>query len=85
MVYKHKGGKMKTLLEQFNEMNKMSIFEINLQDYGLSDNEDYTYTHIMANECGLRCEGVDVEWDNNFSLNEHLQELFELWIEELSK
>ena len=49
---------MKTLLEQFNEMNKMSIFEINLQDYGLSDNEDYTYTHIMANECGLRCEGV---------------------------
>lgn len=76
---------MKTLLEQFNEMNKMPIFEINLQDYGLSDKEDYTYTNITANECGLGCDGVDMEWNNNFSLNEHLQELFALWIDELSK
>lgn len=76
---------MKTLLEQFNEVNKMPIFEINLKDYGLSDNDDYIYTNITANECVLECDSIGVEWDNNFSLDEHLQYLFELWIEELSK
>lgn len=74
------------LVEQFEEMKLMPIFEINLKDYGLSEEDEYIYTELTATKRGLRCSGgVGMEWDEVFSLDEHLGTLFELWIESLKE
>lgn len=62
-----------TLLERFNSMQAMPIFEIETPD---GDIEDYT---IEADETGLSILYTDVthEWDNNLSLDENIQMLID--------
>jgi len=70
-----------TLLDQFRNMDKLALFEINWSDYGLND--EWEIFTIQANEAGLFTNGYPmVEWDNTFSLDEHLQELFEIILED---
>ena len=71
---------MKTLIEEFNNISKMPIFEI---EY----NNEYFIYNIGATREGLETRGetmtLKVEWDDCFSLDEHLQSLYELCLEEL--
>lgn len=61
-----------TLKEQFEAMDRMPIIEINTADYIGG-----------ADDTGLRTNNIFVEWDNIFSLDEHLQSLHELIIEDV--
>jgi len=77
---------MKTeLLTQFEAMKAMPMFEIRYDDYGIEceDGDEYTYTYISADEDGVWCMDVYLSWDEYFSLDEHLQTLFEMYIERL--
>ena len=71
---------MKTLINEFNNMNKMPLFEI---EYG----EEYFIYNIKATKKGLETKGetqtIEIEWDECFSLDEHLQGLYSLCVEEL--
>jgi hypothetical protein len=72
---------MKPLLEQFNEIKLLPLLEI---EYGDGEFEIY---HIMADDIGLHAgdicntgflsRGITVEWDDNFSLDENLQALYD--------
>ena len=77
----NKVDKMK-LLTEFNNVTKMRMFEIEVKD-------EYALYDIQANEQGLYTYGhwgydddklplLLVEWDDCFSLDEHLQDLYEL-------
>ncbi len=69
------------LIEEFNNMDKLPMFEI---EY----NEEYFIYNITATESGLETQGesglITVDWDDTFSLDEHLQSLYELCYEELT-
>ena len=72
------------LLEQFDNMDKSPMFEINYLDYGITSKDEYVYTYISADEHGIWCDGdVYLAWDDTFSLDEHLQELFDMYIDKL--
>ena len=71
-----------TLKEQFEAMDKMPIIEINMADY-IGGEDDYIVFNISADDTGLRTNNIFVEWDNIFSLDEHLQSLYELIIEDV--
>ena len=73
---------MKTLIEEFNNMSSEPIFEI-------EHNGEYYIYYIQATDKGLEAGGCSntgfgsmeleiVEWDNTFSLDEHLQELYDI-------
>ena len=70
------------LLEQFNNMQKMPIIEINKADYNGGD-DDYEIYNITADKKGLYAGSLFVGWDVTFSLDEHLQTLMELIIQDL--
>ena len=78
------------MIEQFNNSKLMPIFEIETED-----GEFHVY-YISATEKGLELGGVAnvgfhsygleiVEWDVNFGLDEHLQELYEIAYEDAIK
>ena len=71
-----------TLQEQFNNIDRMPIIEINTADY-IGDDDDYIAFNISADDKGLRTNNIFVEWDNIFRLDEHLQSLYELIIEDV--
>lgn len=71
-----------TLKEQFEAMDRMPIIEINMADY-IGGEDDYIIFDIWADDTGLRTNNIFVEWDNIFSLDEHLQSLYELIIEDV--
>ena len=71
------------LLEKFNAMYKMPIFEI------LNNDGEYEVYYIQATKKGLELGGVTnvgfhsyeletVEWNEDFSLDEHLEKLYEI-------
>jgi len=67
---------MENLLTEFNNITKMRMFEIEVED-------EYATYDIQANEKGLYTQGYGdnellVEWDDCFSLDEHLQDLYAL-------
>jgi hypothetical protein len=74
---------MNTLLQEFNAMSKIPIFEIMLDD------GDYLVFHIKADEKGIEAGGMTnsgfvsysdqlkVEWDETMSLDSHLDALYE--------
>ena len=70
---------MNNLLDQFNNIKVMPIFEIETTD------GEFEIHTIEANEQGLSILYTDVthEWDNIFSLDENLQMLFENLIEQV--
>ena len=63
------------LKEQFEQIDKMPIFEIETTDgyeiYNINATDYGLYTQ------GINGDGIGVEWDDVFSLDEHLQELYE--------
>ena len=69
------------LLEQFNNMKKMPIIEINWADYLELEDDEWEIFYIQANNNGLYCNDMKIEWDNSFSLDEHLALLYEKIIE----
>jgi hypothetical protein len=74
---------MKTLLEQFNEMEKYPIIEINLADYGLSEEDEYIIYNVTANDEFLMTDNIKLFWDEDYSIDENLQYLFDCIIERL--
>lgn len=72
-----KEGEME-LLEQFLNMDKEPIFEITKADY-ISGEDAYEVINIVADSTGLSAMGmgITVEWDVDFTLDEHLQDLHE--------
>jgi hypothetical protein len=74
---------MKTLFEQFEEMRNNPIIEINLKDYGLSEEDEYLIYNITANEEFLMSDNISLYWDEYLSLDENLQYLFNCIIERL--
>lgn len=70
------------LLEQFRGIDKIPVFEINLRDFDDALEDDEFELHwINADELGLYTNEHRIMWDNTFSLDEHLQELYERIIE----
>lgn len=77
---------MQHLLKEFEQMPKLPLFEINLKDFYEDYIEDeYEIFNICADETGLHIYHTDifVEWDECFSLDEHIQALYEQLIETL--
>lgn len=78
-----------TLLEQFNNMDRMPIIEVNLKDYNLSDEDEWTYYTLQADEKGIYtiCEGglLVTEWDEDCSLDLHIESLYYDIMSDLSK
>lgn len=84
------------LTEDFDKLKeqKMPIFEINLKDYGLTEEDEYVYDNIVGkydknlNLVSLQMEyhhNAIVEIDKYFSLDEHLNELLEKFVIEVIK
>ena len=80
---------METLEEQFNNMRIEPMFE------NENDGEYYIY-YIKADDRGLEAEGATntgfssmgleiVDWNNCFSLDEHLQSLYDICYEDAIK
>ena len=74
------------LMQEFENMNRMPIFEINLKDYYEDLEEDeYEIFTLYINEKGIGVYHSDIfeEWDRCFSLDEHIQAIYEKVIETL--
>lgn len=77
------------LLQEFQAMDRIPIFEINIaEDLNLDQDEFYIF-HLDATEHGIeagftsncgfyRVENLFVEWDVYFNLDSHLEELYEI-------
>jgi hypothetical protein len=67
---------METLYNEFQNINKMKMFEIEVEG-------EHVLYNIEANEKGLSArlycdDEAFIEWDDCFTLDEHLQDLYEL-------
>ena len=69
------------LLEQFNNMKKMPIIEVNWADYFELENDDWEIFEVTADNDGLYCNDIKIDWDDYLSLDEHLQLLLDVIIE----
>ena len=73
---------MNNLLNEFNNMSKLPVFEISYEDMGIVNDDEYEVYNINADINGLNTLGINglisIEWDETFSLDEHIQELHEL-------
>jgi hypothetical protein len=68
------------LLQEFNSMRLEPIFEVNLRDYLDLEQDEWVYSYITADEKGLTISGEFLKWDEDFSLDEHLQKLLDMYI-----
>ena len=88
---------MKTLIQQFNEIKKIKIFEIQVKNLLTEENEFLTF-EIYIDDKNLYCHSVpmteaeeksekikiiSVELDDNFNIDAHLEELYSNCIEEI--
>lgn len=73
-----------TLYEQFQAMDKIPLFEINLGDV-LYAEDDWEIYEIYADEKGIWTVGAYIGWDDFFTLDQHLESLYELTIEDIIK
>lgn len=69
---------MNALLKQFEAITKMRLFEIETNEAG-----EYEIFEISADAVGIYSGALLVEWDSVFSLDEHLQELYELCLNDM--
>ena len=78
------------LLKQFNDCNLMKLFEIPVEPNEEGESEEWEIFYINGTSEGLEAggaanigflhidkEALTVAWDDTFSLDEHLQELYE--------
>ena len=65
------------LLEQFETMKAMPIIEINLKDYGVTEEDEYEAYYLYADEIGIHTHNITVEWDKDLSLDSHLEAIME--------
>ena len=83
----------KEIKQEIDSLKNLPMFEINLADYTETLEEDeYTYCYINYNEqtnmlqyggCsngGFICR-FEIEYDKDFSLDQNLEYLFELFVE----
>ena len=82
---------MKTTLKIFNEfrnMARMPIIEVNLKDYNLADEDDWIYFTLQADEHGLYTMVhntlIVVPWDENCTLDMHIESIYYDIMSELS-
>ena len=72
---KQEGNKMIDLYIEFQAMDRMPIFEI-------EHREEYYIYNIVADTVGIHTTSglqlLQIEWDDTFSLDEHLESLYEL-------
>ena len=88
---------MTTLIEQFNEIQKIKIFEIEVKNLLTGENEFFTF-EIKIDEKNLYCYSepmteeesksnkikiISIELDDNFDIDAHLQDLYSNCIEEI--
>ena len=76
-----------TIKQQFEQMKAQPIFEINLQEHLELDDDEYylfhlnaTDTHLQAGSitnAGFRALGIEEEFDEDFTLDMHLESLYE--------
>ena len=71
------------LLDQFETMRAMPIIEINLKDYGITEDDEYEAYYLYADEIGIHSGGITVEWDEDLSLDSHLECVMEKIQEEI--
>lgn len=65
------------LLEQFETMKAMPIIEINLKDYGVTEEDEHEAYYLYADEIGIHTGNITVEWDEDLSLDSHLEAVME--------
>ena len=65
------------LLEQFETMKAMPIIEINLKDYGVTEEDEHEAYYLYADEIGIHSGGITIEWDEDLSLDSHLEAVME--------
>ena len=70
------------LLQEFKSMRAMPIMEIEGEVYHIDANELGLYAGGITNVGFYAYEGLFIEWDGVFSLDEHLQALYELIMED---
>lgn len=86
---------MKELIKEFNEMPH-KIFEINLAGYLELDEDEYYLFHLNATEEGIEAGSITnvgfyriadliENWDEYYTLDEHLQNLYDKCIEWMFK
>ena len=67
---------MENLINEFNNMDKMPLFEI---EY---NGEYYIYNIIATNEgLTVQCSDISVEWERDYTLDYYLEGLYELCYE----
>ena len=65
------------LLEQFETMANLPIIEVNLKDYGVTEEDEYQAHYLYADEIGIHTGSLSVEWDEDLSLDSHLEAVME--------
>ena len=79
---------MNNLLNEFNNMSKLPIFEISYEYLEIINDDEYEIYNINADATGLNTLGINglisIEWDDTFSLDENIQELYELCCNDMS-
>lgn len=65
------------LLKEFENMDRIPIFEINLKEYKDLKEDEYYIFNIIADINGLHTDEVTVEWDEYFSFYEHLSCMYD--------
>jgi len=71
------------LLDQFETMRALPIIEINLKDYGVTEEDDYQAYYLYADEIGIHSGGITIEWDEDLSLDSHLEAVMEEIVKEI--
>lgn len=65
------------LLQQFETMKAMPIIEINLKDYEITEEDEFQAYYLYADEIGIHTGNLIVEWDEDLSLDSHLEAIME--------
>lgn len=80
-----------TLKQQFEQSQALKYFEINLANYMDLDNDEYYLFHMNATDthfeaggvtnAGFYSLGIEEEFDEDFTLDMHLESLYEKCVE----
>lgn len=76
------------LLKEFENMDRIPVFEINIAEHLEIDDDEYYIFHLKADEKGIYAGGVTnsgfhqrdnlfIEWDDYFNFYEHLSCIYD--------